>query len=214
VRPHTLTITTLDVEPTPLPYGSLIGGALALDPRTFLAYASDGHGATLALVILLLSGLSNALGQSVALFASRARPWRFALGLLTGALVFTLSVVVWGLALDVAARLLLGRDVAFTTLVRVVGLAHAPRLFSFLTFTPYFGSGIGVILTLWTYLALAIGARATLGLERIDTLLVLGAAWLLSEAIARLVGRPIVALTRRIRPRIVQPRAPRGARTP
>ncbi len=187
------------MDPAPHPIGTLIGGSLALDPQTFIAFAQDGSGPTLAIAILLLAGLSNALGQSVALFASRARPWRFALGLLTGAVVFTLSVIVWGLALDVAARILLDRTAPFTTIVRVVGLAHAPRLFSFLTFTPYFGSGIGVILTLWTYLALAVGARATLGLERLDTLLLLGAAWLLTEALGRLVGRPIMAIARRLR---------------
>ncbi len=176
----------------------LIGYALTLTPAAFVHYAQPSSGPALAIGILLLGGLSHAIGQSVALFAHRTQPWRFTLSLATGAVVFAASIVIWCAALAVATHYLLQRDVPLDQVIRVVGLAHAPRLLSFFTFTPYFGSGIGVLLTLWTYLAVAIGARAAFGLERVETLVILGAAWFLSEAIARLIGRPLIAGVRQV----------------
>ena len=173
-----------------------IQGALELDGGTFASFTESMHASRLALMILLLGGVSQAMGQSVALFANRVAPWRFAASLITGSLTFTASVLVWSAGVDITTRLLLQHEVPLWDVLRVVGLAHAPRIFGFFTFTPYFGTGIGVLLTLWTYLALTVGVRSAFGLGQVEALTTMGAAWILSEVTSRTLGRPAAASLR------------------
>ena len=182
--------------------GTLVGGALRLDPAAFTAIAGDPVGLRIAVLVLIGSALSHVLGQSVALVANRVPPWRFVLAIALGATIFAASVGVWAGALGVAGAVAFDRPTPFAQVVAIVGLAHAPRLFGFVVLTPYFGAGIGAALTVWTFLALAVGARATFGFSLPEALLALGAAWLVTEVLARTVGRPVVAATRRIRERV------------
>lgn len=177
----------------------MIAGALRLDPSAFETVLSRPDGLRVAVTLLVLAGLSQALGQSVALFANRVRPWRFALSLLLGAALFALSVVLWGVALDLAGRLGFGRTASLERVVEVVGLAHAPRLLGALTLTPYFGTAIGAALTTWTLLALTVGARVAFGVGLIEALLLLGVAWLVGEATSRTIGRPLVRAVASVR---------------
>jgi len=178
-----------------------IQGALTLDAAAFATFTRAANASGLALLTLFAGGLSHAVGQSVALFANRVAPWRFAASLATGSLTFTASVLIWSAGVYITARLLLQYDVPVWDVLRVVGLAHAPRMFGFLTFTPYFGSGIGVLLTLWTYLALSVGVRSAFGLGQLEALATMGAAWILSEIAGRTLGRPAAAGLRWLRSR-------------
>ena len=177
----------------------LIGGALRLDPAAFDALVALPTAARFGLAVLAVAGVSQALGQSVALFANRVRPRRFVLASTVSAGVFVASVVVWAAALDLAAMVLADVRAPLDRVVATVGLGHAPRLLAFLTLVPYFGTGIGAALTIWTFLATAVGARAVFGLDLTGVLPVLGAAWLATEAIGRTIGRPVAAATRRLR---------------
>lgn len=177
----------------------VIGGALALNPAAFDALIAAPHALRTALLILLAAGASQALGQSAALLANRVRPRRFLLALVISALLFAGSVVVWTGALSLSAHWLLDATAPLSLIVAIVGLAHAPRLLGFLTLIPYFGSGIAVALTIWTFLATAVGARAIFGVDLAGVLLIVGTAWLLTESIGRTIGIPIVAATRRLR---------------
>jgi hypothetical protein len=178
---------------------ALVRGALRLEPEAFGAVLARPDGLRVAVVLLGLAGLSHVLGQSVVLFAHRVRPWRFAVSLLLGAALFAASVVAWGVALYLAGRFGFGRTASLGEVVRVVGLAHAPRLLGILVLTPYFGSAMAAGLTVWTLLALTVGARAAFGVELVEALWLLGAAWLVSEVLGRTVGRPVTALVARIR---------------
>lgn len=182
--------------------GPLLVGALRLDPAAFEAIVAHQAGVRIAVTILVAAGLSQSLGQSVALFANRVRPWRFALSLLLGAALFAVSVLAWGAALDAASRLGFGREARLREVVEVVGLAHAPRLLGFLVLTPYFGTALAAGLTVWTLFALTIGARAVFGFGLVDALLVLGVAWLASEALTRTIGRPVVRVVASMRRRV------------
>ena len=177
----------------------LIAGALRLDPAVYRLALDAPGGLALALWIFVLAGLSAALAQSVALFANRVRPWRFVASLTVGAGLYTLSVLVWIATLALVTTGLLDREVPAVALVRLVGLAHAPQLFAVLGFLPYFGAGIGAILTIWTYLGVAVAARATFALDLPETLVALAGAWLLTLLLQRTVGRPVARLTRWVR---------------
>lgn len=178
---------------------AIVTGALRLEPASFEAIVARPDGLRLALAVLVLSGLSNAVGQSIALFVSRVRPWRFLASMAVGALLFAASVLIWGAALGLLASLAFSQGAGARTVAEVVGLAHAPRLFAFLVLTPYFGSFLGALLTVWTLLALAMGARTVFGLGLMEAVAVLGLAWLAIEILSRTLGRPIVALARSLR---------------
>src|SRR5699024_3899455 len=118
----------------------LVGGALRLDPAAFEAVVDRPGGTRIALTVLLAAGFSHAVGQSIALFASRVRPWRFLASLAVGSLLFADSVLIWGGAVAGLASTAFAQPIEPGRVARVVGLAHAPRLFAFLVLTPYFGS--------------------------------------------------------------------------
>ncbi len=181
--------------------GPLIPAALALDPDAFVRIAARPDGLRFALLLLAAAGLSQSLGQSVALFANRVPPARFAASLALGALAFAAAAALYAVALAATAVLLFDRPVPAVDLVRLVGLAYAPRLFGFLVLTPYFGNAISVILTGWSVLALALGARVALGLGLVETSVALLIAWALAEVLERLLGR-LVALVRSVRSRL------------
>ncbi|MEX2502159.1 MAG: hypothetical protein WD336_07270, partial [Trueperaceae bacterium] len=150
------------------PATPLIPAALALDPDAFRQIAGRPDGLRFALLLLTAAGASQGMGQSVALFANRVRPRRFVGSLLLGALSFAASAALYGLALAATATLLFDRPASGIEVIRLVGLASAPRLFGVLILTPYFGTAIGAVLTGWSVLALAVGARAVLGLGLVE----------------------------------------------
>lgn len=177
----------------------IVRGGLRLQPAAFEGIVSRADGLELALILLFLGGFSHAIGQSVALFANRVRPWRFVASLAVGALLFAVSVLIWGAAVTALASLAFSQPAEPRRVAQVVGLAHAPRLLAFLVLTPYFGSLLGAVLTVWTLLALAVGTRAVFDLGLGEALAVLGLAWLGIELLSRTLGRPLVALARALR---------------
>ena len=177
----------------------LVDGALRLDPAAFEAVVESPSGLRVALTVLLAAGFSNAIGQSIALFASRVRPWRFAASLALGSLLFAASVAIWGGAVAALSATAFSQQPEGGRIARVVGLAHAPRLLAFLVLTPYFGTLLGALLTVWTFMAVAIGVRTVYALGLTEVLTVLGLAWLAIELASRTIGRPMVSVTRWVR---------------
>ena len=181
--------------------GPLIPAALALDPDAFVRIAAREDGLRFALVLLAAAGLSQGLGQSVALFANKVPPRRFVASLALGALAFVAAAALYSVALAATAVLVFDRSASAVELIRLVGLAYAPRLFAALILTPYFGNAISVILTGWSVLALALGARVVLGLGLVETSVALAIAWALAELFERLLDR-IATLIRSLRTRL------------
>ena len=76
-------------------FWQLVWGTLTLNLDTFqqiqaLPLASRG-----ALYIVLLAGLSQAIGQSIILFANRVKPIRFLLSLVIASILFLISYFFW-----------------------------------------------------------------------------------------------------------------------
>lgn len=173
----------------------MIGGALRLDPAAFARVVEAPNGLWLALAVLIIASASHAVGQSVALFAARVPPRRFVLSLALGTASFASSVVVWGVVLA-GLGAAFGRDLDPSAVVRVVGLAQAPRMLSFLILTPYFGSALSALFTIWTFLALSVGARGAFGVGITEALLAFALAWLVIEGLSRTVQGPYLLVRR------------------
>ena len=68
--------------------GDLIGGSFTLNQEAFRKIVSLPEGQTIALLVVLIAGLSLAVGQSVILFINRVKPARLIFSLLLNAVLF------------------------------------------------------------------------------------------------------------------------------
>lgn len=174
--------------------------ALALRPDAYAEILLHGRaGMRLALVVLLLGGLSTAVGQSVVLFANRVSPRRFLASLLVQALVFTVAYTAWVVAVWFVAGTLFDRPRPFEHALTAVGLAAAPQLFGLFVLTPYLGTPIFVVLSIWTLLGSLLASALAFDLQPLAAVACAGLGWLLAQLVQRTVGRPVVLIGRRVR---------------
>ncbi len=177
----------------------LIYQVLILSRVPYRFVQSSEEGLRLALIVVFVAGLSQALSQSVALFAYRVRPRRFVLSLLVGAGVYLFGFLFLVSSVWFVARYFFGETVPLLVVVRTVGLAYAPYLFSFVILTPYFGSFLSVTLALWSLSATLLALSVIFGLTLFQALLCSALGWLLLQVAQRTVGRPVQALARAAR---------------
>jgi hypothetical protein len=145
-------------------YWQLVRGALALDPAAFEAIQHAEHGLRQALLIMLVAGASETLGQSVVLVLNRVSRRRFALAVLLGGLELVVEALLWIASVWVLTGLFQVERPAFNSAVRVMGLAYAPLLLGVFVFFPYLGPAIGRLLRVWVLLAAVVGISVTFDL--------------------------------------------------
>jgi len=153
----------------------------------------------ITLAIVALAGVSEAVGESVVLFANRVRRLRFLLSLLISAVLFVFGYLFQAASIYVVARYAFGSTVALTTVTTVVGLSYAPRLFGLLAFLPYFGSGVAALLTIWSVLATVLGVAAAAELEPWRAVAAVALGALLLAVLRRSVGLPLYWAARWLR---------------
>lgn len=146
---------------------------------------------SITLVIVALAGVSEAVGESVVLFANRVSRLRFLLSLLISALLFVFTYLFQAASIYVVARYGFGSAVELTTVTTVVGLAYAPRLFGLLAFLPYFGTGIAALLMTWSVLATVLGVAAAVELAPWQAVAAVAMGALLLAVLRRSVGLPL-----------------------
>lgn len=164
----------------------LITGVLRLDPAAFQACVSSDNGLLLALIVLLVCGISLSIGQSVVLFANRVSPKRFALSLLGSAVMMTISMTFWAISSWLIVTLLAGSAHSVRDFVIVVALGSAPAILGFWVLVPYLGNILAWLLRVWIFLAILVGMGAVMGLTFWQALLSCGLGWMLLELLARL----------------------------
>jgi ABC-type multidrug transport system fused ATPase/permease subunit len=175
----------------------LLRGSLTLDTVTFARIFEQPltHG----LLVVALAALSNTLGQSVALFAHRVSPRRFAASVAVEALLFVGGYALWALAIWALANLSAGTPTQpLLTVLSAIGFAHAPLLLAFLALTPYFGAPLGSLLSVWTLLACVTATAVLYQLPAPQAALYAGSGWLLAYALQRGLGRPLQHVGRRV----------------
>jgi hypothetical protein len=180
----------------------LLTGALRLDPTAFASLTTHPNALRIALWVVFLAGLSSAAGQSVVLFAARVSPRRFVASLLLSAGLFVGVFLFWTASIWLIARYGYGADEPFATGLRTVGLAYAPQLFGFFVLVPYFGSGIGVGLSIWNLLAIVIATEVAFGIDLMPALVSSAAGWVLLQLAQRTIGWPLTRLARWVRTRV------------
>ena len=154
-----------------------------------------------ALLIVVLAGFSEAVAQSVVLFLNQVRLHRFIASLLINAVLFTFGYAFYVLSINLVARVLYGAPRPSELVFDSIALAYAPLVLSFLSLIPYFGRGVGIVLSVYHVLALLIAVRVTFALEPPAPVVCVAVGWVLLTLLSGTVGRPITLFARFLRHR-------------
>ena len=171
----------------------LISGALTLNPEVYNQINSLPQGIQVALTIVLIAGLSQAIGQCVVLFINKVQKLRFFLSLGISAIIFLFSFWFWAISLWLVSQFIFNINLELLTIIRTLGLSYTPQMLDFLIGLPYLGIPISVLLTLWSLLA------EITGIQEITQLNIWGAfacnilGWIVYQVSQRTIGRPITA---------------------
>ncbi|NDJ17989.1 CAAX protease [Myxacorys almedinensis] len=178
--------------------GDLISGAFFFGQDAFQRVVRIPQGQAIALLVVLLAGLSLGIGQSVILFANRVKPVRFILSLLLNAILFA-----FGFLFLVFSTWLIGLlpgfvQIAWGNLVEAFGLSYTPLLFGFLGALPYLGSPILNVLSVWHLLQMvtAVSAVGQVGGATAFTHVALG--WAMLQLLQGTIGQPIARLGQKL----------------
>jgi predicted Abi (CAAX) family protease len=180
----------------------LLSGAFFLSLEAFQQIAMLPNGLWLALLVVLLAQLSLGVGQSIVLFINQVKPVRFVFSLALNAILFTIGFLFLVFSTWLITLLPWSVNVPFGTLVRVLGLAYAPLLFSFLGALPYLGVPILNLLSVWRLLALVVGFAAV---TEITTSLAFGYVafgWFVLQLLESTIGQPIARFAKKLTARV------------
>lgn len=179
-------------------FWEVIGYVLALNSEAFRIATTIPQGPAFALVLVLLAGLSQGIGQSIILFLNQVKPARFAVSLLINAVLFTFGFLALVLSTWLVTLPPWSTTVPFNALVTVLGLSYAPMLFSFLGALPYLGLPIINVLSVWHLLAMVVGFGAIARLPVSNALGYVVFGWIVLQVLQNTIGRPVAKLGKRI----------------
>ncbi|TVQ08027.1 MAG: CAAX protease [Leptolyngbya sp. DLM2.Bin27] len=179
-------------------FWDVLGYVFALNEEAFRIATTIPRGQGLALLLVLLAGLSQGIGQSIILFVNQVRPARFALSLAINAVLFAFGFLALVLSTWLVTLAPWTRSLPLSQLVTVLGAAYAPLLFAFLGALPYLGVPILNLLSVWHLLAMVVGVAAIANLPVSSAFGYVVLGWILLQVLQTTVGRPLANLGKRI----------------
>ncbi|MCB0185914.1 MAG: hypothetical protein KDE31_16710, partial [Caldilineaceae bacterium] len=100
--------------------------AIQLNETIFAEIQRAPNGMMIALIVVILAGLSESLGQSIILFVNRVSPLRFLFALLITAANHVVGYLLWTVTVWLAGYYIFGRFTPLIAVASAVGLAYAP----------------------------------------------------------------------------------------
>jgi predicted Abi (CAAX) family protease len=173
-------------------------GILLLHASAFVAAVNGAAGPWLALAVVLVAGLSQALGQSVVLFANRVRAQRFVFSLAIDGVLFSFGYGFLVLSTWLVLLIPGQHRVTFPALAIVFGAGYAPLLFAFLAALPYLGRNLLWVLRIWHLLALVVGLATIANVSLFTALTDVGIGWVVLSIAAQTIGKPVAQLGERL----------------
>ncbi|MBE9156130.1 CAAX protease [Nodosilinea sp. LEGE 06152] len=178
--------------------GRALAGILTLDPEAFLAlrrFPTDTVDA-LALAVVFVAGLSQAVAQSIILFVNRVKPLRFGLSLVLAALLFVAGYLFWALSIWLASRWFLDQAIPWQAVTDSLAFSYLPLVFSFFGAMPYLGVPVLRLLLVWNLLAVVVGFAVLANLTAIQAVSHVVLGWVVLLVLQQTVGQPVVNLGR------------------
>jgi hypothetical protein len=134
-------------------------GVLRLQESTFEEVEADASATPQAAIIVVVGAISGAIGAFV------TTP---ILGAVGAVVSIILALVGWGIASFIlqilGTKVMPGKNTSADVgqVLRTTGFAAAPKLFGILTVVPVLGLLVGLLLGLWSLVAMVIGVKAAL----------------------------------------------------
>ncbi|EDZ92772.1 MULTISPECIES: Yip1 family protein [Limnospira] len=176
----------------------LILGALSLNRDAFVEINILPLGRGLALTIVLVAGVSQAIGQSIVLFINRVRPFRFVLSLGMAAILFVFTFWFWAASIWLVHNAIFNSGLNLQATITTLGLSYAPQILRFIVGLPYFGVPIGVFLSIWSLLAEVTAIKAVTNFDTWATFSSVGLGWVLLQILQRTIGSPLMILGQKL----------------
>jgi hypothetical protein len=170
----------------------LLGEVMRLDGDAFIRAVAIRPGFIAAIFVVLAAGFSEALGQSIVLFANRVKPARFVFSLFVDAFLFAFGYGFLVLSTWVVCRLPGAPNLSFRELALIFAMSYVPMLLAFLGAMPYFGAGILRVLRIWHFLAMVVGVAAVAHVDVFAAATYVWLGWLVMVLAQRSFGKPIV----------------------
>ena len=179
-------------------FWTLVSGVLVLNKETFASINSLPLGLIASILVVLLAGLSQTLGQSVMLFINRVKPLRFVLSVAIAAVLFVFNYNFWVFSTWLVAGWFFDVSLPLVEVIKTLGFSYAPLLFGFLIVIPYFGMPILIVLSVWTLMAIATGLGTISALGIWDAFQCCLGGWLVLQLSQRIIGKAIANITSKI----------------
>jgi hypothetical protein len=179
-------------------FWELISGVLFLDSATFELINNLPNGTIASILVVLLAGISQTLGQSVMLFINRVRPLRFILSVVVAATLFVFNYNFWVLSTWLVASWLFKVNLPLLEVVQTLGFSYAPLLLGFLMIIPYFGMPILIVLSIWTVMAIAKGLFVISALGIWQAFECCLGGWLVLQFSQRIIGEAIADIAGKV----------------
>lgn len=139
-----------------------IKNALLLNEELYDNACNTPFNNQLGLTIVILAGVSHALGSIFILLINRAPIYLLLLALLIDALSIIIGYYVWTLTIWKVGQWIKSIDPNFGSLLSPIGFAYAPQVLNFLTLIPLLGRPIELILAVWSLLAVIVATTQAL----------------------------------------------------
>lgn len=172
----------------------LIAAVLTLNPEIYTQLAESNYSRTIALLIVLAAGLSQAIGQSFVLFVNRVQRVRFFLSLGVAAFLFAFAYIFWAGSIWLVGHFMFRAQLQLPSVMNWVALSYAPQLFGFLVALPYLGIPFSVVISIWSLLSLVTGLQNLGSLSFWMAVACAGLGWVVLQLLQRTAGRPLIAI--------------------
>jgi len=175
-------------------FWELFGQVLQLNPEAFKIINLIPGDTTVAVIIVLVAGLSQSLAQAIVLFVNRVKPLRFVLSLLIGAILFTFGYLFLVFSTWIITITPWTVTPQFSLVAKVLGFSYAPLILSLLGATPYVGVPILYLLSLWHLLAMVVGFAAVGNISVWESFSYVALGWFTLQILQQTIGQPLAKL--------------------
>jgi hypothetical protein len=179
--------------------GNTLAGVFRLQPGAFArAETMSSDAIVVALAVVLLAGFSEAISQSIVLFANRVKAARFIFSYAIDAFLFLFGYAFLVVSTWLVCRIPGTPHLPFGELALVLALSYAPLLFSFLGALPYLGPYVLMVLRVWHLLAMIVGVSVVGHVGYITAGTYVGLGWIVMVLAAQSFAKPIATLGTKI----------------
>jgi len=167
--------------------GRTLQEALTLDAHFYEDAHRSSSSQRLALTVVILAAVSNALGSAFILLINRVSPTMFVIALAINAISVVIGYYFWTLTTWQLGQWFKPNHASFRELLIPIGFAYAPQVLNFLTLIPLLGRPIQLGLAVWSLLAVIVAVRQGLDISTIWAASICLVGWPLVQVAVGLV---------------------------